>query len=253
MFFVRPFFYTIRMKKQKNILCEDCSNLDCFVKKHFSIEHIKIIENKKRCEYYPKKNYLFKDGDDFDRIFFLREGKIKISNGGEHNKEQAISFIKDGDSFGYRGLLSSKTYPVSSQTITDCHVCYVPAKALFDIIYHDPALAKFFITFLADSLYRDDAKLKAITILSVREKVAYGLLSLINIYGLNKANEIIDFEFVTRKDFADLVGLTPNQVTRILGEFANDNIIKRKGKKIQILKPKELKNMLKYYNIIQVK
>lgn len=223
--------------------------MDCFVKLHFSEDQIKVIEQKKRCDYYPKKNYLFKEGDDFDRIFFLHVGKIKISNGGGYNKEQAISFIKEGDSFGYRGLLSSKTYPVSSLTLTDCHVCYVPSETLFQIIYSDPKLAKFFITFLADSLYRDDLKLKASSILNVREKVANGLLGLINQFGLNESNEIDDFEFVSRQDFADLVGLIPNQVTRVFGEFSKDGIISIKGKSIKIIKEEELKTMVKFIEL----
>ncbi len=237
------------MRKREKVLCGNCSNIKCFVKQHFTESQIRIIEQQKRCDFYPKKNYLFKEGDDFDRIYFLHVGKIKISNGEGNNKEQTISFLKEGDSFGYRGLMPAKTYPVSSQTITDCHVCYVPSDTLFDIVYNDPRLAKFFISFMADTLYRDDAKLKAASILSVREKVANGLLFLISKFGLNEDNEIIDFDFVSRQDFAGLVGLIPNQVTRVFSEFSKDNIITIKGKNIEVNKPGELKSLIKFYNV----
>lgn len=61
---------------------------DCFVKQNFTNEQMTIIDEQKRCSYYPKKNYVFKMGDSFNHIYFLYSGKIKISNGGAYNKKK---------------------------------------------------------------------------------------------------------------------------------------------------------------------
>lgn len=103
-------------------------------------------------------------------------------------KKNAMSFIKSGDLFGYRGLLSSDTYPVSSQTITDSHICYVPSNVLLTLIYNTPKLSKYFISLLINTLNQDDLKLKSLSVLSVREKVADGLLYLIENFGLNNSS-----------------------------------------------------------------
>jgi len=120
-------------------------------------------------------------------IFYILE-KLKFLMEELITKKNAMSFIKSGDLFGYRGLLSSDTYPVSSQTITDSHICYVPSNVLLTLIYNTPKLSKYFISLLINTLNQDDLKLKSLSVLSVREKVADGLLYLIENFGLNNSS-----------------------------------------------------------------
>jgi CRP-like cAMP-binding protein len=70
--------------------------------------------------------------------------------------------------------------------------------------------------------------------------VAKALLILIEKFGLNNELNIIGIEELNRQDIAELVGLNSNQVTKVLAEFKEDNIIETDNKKIKILNQKKL-------------
>ena len=48
------------------------------------------------------------------------------------------------------------------------------------------------------------------------------------------------FSYISRKDLAELCGMSMESVVRILAEFKNEKIIDMKGKKIEILNLKRL-------------
>jgi CRP/FNR family transcriptional regulator len=51
---------------------------------------------------------------------------------------------------------------------------------------------------------------------------------------------------LTRKELAELTGLTPESVIRILSKFKNDNLIQIDGKMIKILDMEKLKQISDY-------
>jgi CRP-like cAMP-binding protein len=97
--------------------------------------------------------------------------------------------------------------------------------------------------FLNDELNYEESRLRDMAVFNVREKVAKAFLILSEKLGTNNLSEINNSNELTRQDIAELVGLNPNQVTKILSEFKEDRIIETVNKKIKILDDDRLKKI----------
>jgi len=82
---------------------------------------------------------------------------------------------------------------------------------------------------------------------SVRERLAGNLLMLKETYGIDgEESTLIDIS-LSREDLANIVGTATETVIRLLSEFKKDGLIALEGKKIKVLKPRELAKEADFY------
>lgn len=229
---------------KNKISCLDCKNETCFIKKYCSISLMNEMDIQKIVNRYSKKQLIFHEGNATDGIYFIQSGKIKVFKDGAFNKNHIVRISSEGDFLGHRGFSSTNTYPVSAEAITDSHICFVGKKFFYKILEDTPKLTINLMLFLANELNYEEARLRDMSVFNVREKVAKALLILIEKLGLNYQLEINGIEDLSRQDIAELVGLNSNQVTKVLAEFKEDNIIETDNKKIKILDQKKLEEII---------
>lgn len=231
------------MNKNK-ISCFDCTSESCFIQKYCSISVLKEMDALKIVNRYSKKQLIFQEGNVTDGIYFIQSGKIKISKKGAFNKNQTVRLGTNGDFLGHRGFSSTNKYPISAEAITDSLLCFVSKKFFYKILEDTPKLTISLMLFLANELNYEEARLRDMAVFNVREKVAKALLILIEKLGLNNQSDINNSEDFSRQDIAELVGLNSNQVTKVLAEFKEDQIIETDNKKIRIIDQKQLEKII---------
>jgi CRP-like cAMP-binding protein len=96
--------------------------------------------------------------------------------------------------------------------------------------------------FYSRELRKVETRMKNIAHMNIREKVIEALLLMMEMFGLNKKNEL-DISF-TREDIAGLVGTNIEQVSRMLAEYEKEGLIEKRGRKIAILNEEELKKII---------
>lgn len=229
---------------KNNISCFNCPNSNCFIKKYCSTELIQKMDEIKIINRFSKKQLIFHEGNPTDGIYFIQKGIIKVVKKGAFNKNQIVRISTEGDFLGHRGFSTNNTYPVSAESLSDSLVCFVGKMFFYKILEETPKLTINLMLFLADEINYEEARLRDMAVFNVREKVAKAIIMLIEKFGLNNANEINYLEEFTRQDIAELVGLNPNQVTKILAEFKEDNIIETDNKKIKIIDLKKLEKII---------
>lgn len=229
---------------KNNISCFDCPNSNCFIKNYCSTEMMQQMDEIKIINRFSKKQLIFHEGNPTDGIYFIQKGIIKIVKKGAFEKNQIVRVSTAGDFLGHRGFSSNNTYPVSAESVTDSMVCFVGKKFFYRILEETPKLTINLMLFLADEINYEEARLRDMSIFNVREKVAKALIMLFEKFGLNDANQINHLEELNRQDIAELVGLNPNQVTKILAELKEDKIIETDNKKIKIIDLKKLEKII---------
>lgn len=182
---------------------------------------------------------VFKENQHPSGIYVILEGKIKISKFGFEGKEHIVRFAKQGDIVGYRSLFSKEKYACSAIAITEAELCYIPGDVVFKLIKKSSELATQFMKLLSDDLkYAEDRCLR-IAQTPVKERMAQSLVTLKDVYGLERDGATIDIS-MKRDEIASIAGTSRETATRILSEFADDNLISMNGRKIQILDQKAL-------------
>lgn len=219
--------------------CQSCSQRFNSVFCKAREEYINQINEQKICNTYKKGQILFNEGSYPFGVFCINNGKIKLSHSGDDGKEQIIRLLKAGDVLGYRALLSGDRYSASAVALEDTQVCFIPKDLFVNVLKLDPSLALEMMKLLSDELHRAEIKMTNLAQKPIRERLAETLLFIKETYGFEPDGVTLNVR-LSREEIANLVGTATESAIRLLSEFKKDGMVELDGKKIKILKHKEL-------------
>ncbi len=197
-------------------------------------DSVEEINEEKICTSYKKGEVIFKENTNAHGIFCVNSGKLKLSKRGDDGKEQIIRLAKPGDPMGYRSLLGGDRYNASAVALEDSNVCFISKEIFLKILKKDSMLSLEMMSMLSDDLKKAENKITHLAQKPVRERLAEALLFIKETYGFEADGKTIDASF-TREDIANIVGTATETAIRLLSELNKDEIIKIKGKKIEII------------------
>jgi CRP-like cAMP-binding protein len=229
----------MKVSIEPNITCNQCESKLTSVLAKAKPEHLEEINIQKVCNIYKRGQTIFNEGSQPFGVYCISSGKIKLSHIGDDGKEQITRLLKAGDIIGYRALLSGDRYGGSAIALEDTHVCFIPKELFLSILKNDAALAFELMKLLSDELHRAELQLTHLAQKPVRERLAETLLFIKDTYGYEADDITLNVRF-SREEIANLVGTATESTIRLLSEFKRDGIVELDGKKIKILKLKEL-------------
>jgi CRP-like cAMP-binding protein len=71
---------------------------------------------------FPKRQTIFVQGDSSDAVFYIQEGKVKLTVVSKTGKEATIGILNEGDFFGEGCLTGQPLRLCSATAMTDCSV-----------------------------------------------------------------------------------------------------------------------------------
>jgi CRP-like cAMP-binding protein len=183
--------------------------------------------------YYRKSEIIFNENEEIQRFCFLKLGLLKLSKQDEEGKCHIISIAKPNDCVGLLSVFSNTFYKYSLTALEDSVIYYVDLAALKQVISNNGHFAVKMLARISDAADKVINNTFEINNKNLRGRIAYILLDFTeNIYKKNS------FESpVSRKEMGQLIGMTTENVIRILSEFRKDGIIEITGKTIKVLKP----------------
>ena len=72
---------------------------------------------------FPKKQTIFTQGDAADAVFYIQEGKVRLTVVSETGKEATLGILSEGEFFGEGGLAGQPLRMGSATAMTDCELC----------------------------------------------------------------------------------------------------------------------------------
>ncbi len=179
-------------------------------------------------EDYKKNQPLFIEGSFPRGVFCLNQGKVKVFTRGDEGKEQIIHIAKAGDVIGFRSMFSGEPYKVSASTLEESNICFIGKDDFLLMMDNNPTLRNGIIKELSKELGDRAQFITNMAQKSVRERLAFSLLILADIYGEEEIN-------LTREDMANFVGTATETLIRLLKDFKEDQIIEIHTRKLLIV------------------
>ncbi len=206
-----------------------------------------LKENMQRLE-VKKNKVIYSEGVFSKGIYILRKGKVKISQMSAEGKEQIVYIYKKGEIMGYRPLISGGRHPVTASALEPTILSFIPGKVFLKALDLSPLLSKRLLVNLAHEFSVWVNMMSILGQQPARERVAFVLLILREKYKSDeKDNASVSFR-LTRENIANYARTTVETLVRMLRFFKDENIIKTEGRKIIILKPKELEKIASFIN-----
>jgi len=206
----------------------------------------KILTQKKNSSRYAKGQTIFLEGDPVPGIYFIYRGKVKIFNTGPKRRTQIVRLAGKGDIFGHRGFGHQMVYPISAAALEDTVACFIPHHEFLDALNHNPPLVLQLMLFYADELKHAEYKLRSLSQMTVKQKLAEAILMLRHIYGIKRTDDMKVLNInLSRQEYADIVGSSLEEIIRTFSQLQKEGAIKLTRSTVAIQDESLLKEHLK--------
>jgi CRP-like cAMP-binding protein len=182
---------------------------------------------------------IYQAGDDWERLGLVLEGTLAMlaSEGGE--RAHLYERIGPGGFFGVSSIFDGE--PEMAHTIVlsrDAAYAWFPREAVLRLCRRDPSLALGLATIIARRLRTVTALLAEQVNLSTRERLARFLLNFAEGTGMRSSSEPLSA--MTQTQIAAATGTTKEVVARLIGEFEEDEALRRERGHIRYLNRQRL-------------
>ncbi len=185
---------------------------------------------------FEKGEFLCRRDQDFDYMYLLVKGKVKVFTSQDNGKVYLINVESAPNSYGDLELFKKETYSANAQAVTDLIVIGVVRKYVEKTCYDYPP----FLRFIADSLGR---RLNNITHISSQNLCQPLKVKLAGYLVLHMEDSSRFKLFTSMTDVADHLGATYRHISRTFKELEEDGLILKDGKWIEILDEPAMKDL----------
>jgi CRP/FNR family cyclic AMP-dependent transcriptional regulator len=97
---------------------------------------------------YVKNADVFVQGEDADSVFYLQEGRVKVSVTEQQGEETTLAILEAGQFFG-DGCLAGQTHRiVTTKALTNCRITMIDKTAMIEALEEQPWFSKVFMDHL---------------------------------------------------------------------------------------------------------
>jgi CRP/FNR family transcriptional regulator, cyclic AMP receptor protein len=176
---------------------------------------------------YRKDQVVFTQGDPAGSIFFIQEGKVKVTVVSQQGKEAVIAFLEGGDFIG-EGCLTGRPRRISTaRALLDSVITRVDRSTMVRMLRDEPNFSGLFTAHLLARTLRVEEDLVDQLFNSSEKRLARALLLLAN-FGKDGRHESV-IARVSQETLADMVGTTRSRVSHFMNKFRQLGYINYNG------------------------
>lgn len=184
-------------------------------------ETIKKIESFTTEQKISKDNIVFYEGDEPKYLYLLVKGVIKLYKTSSNHKEIVLKYFHDNELIGEVANFDGIAYPATAKAYSDVIVLKIDFEKLKEIVFKNPNLAFNIQKSLIKKIKNLENIISTNLVLDSKERVAKYIY-----------NHTDDFFETKNIEIAEILGVSPETLSRILKFFKDDNIINTKKKYI---------------------
>jgi CRP/FNR family transcriptional regulator, cyclic AMP receptor protein len=175
------------------------------------------IGDGRKAEAFSRKQIIFTQGDAADALFYIQEGKVKLTVVSKIGKEATLGILSEGDFFGEGGLAGQSLRMGSATAMTDCELMRIEKKAMILALHEQHTLSDLFTAYLLGRNIRYEADLVDQLFNSSEKRLARILLLLAH-FGKEGVPETV-IPKMSQETLAEMVGTTRSRVSFFMNRF----------------------------------
>lgn len=185
--------------------------------------------------------WIFVLGDSADSIYYLREGRIKITALAEGGHEVLHEIIGPGEIFGDTSALLHIPRTTSAQTLEASLLCEIQRKAFETLLSMYPELSIQLLKSVGLRLKKAEAQLVNVICNDVSLRVRKTLIDLM----VKESGTMPDWPtkiMITQQDLANLIGASRQKTWQTLKELEDSGVLRLMYRSILVIAPHKLQN-----------
>jgi len=174
-----------------------------------------------------KNQNVFLQGDVADTVYYIQQGKIKLTVVSQHDKEAVVGILGPGQFFG-EGCMNGHPLRISTTTaIEDSVVTAITKQAMKTTLHDQPAFSELFVAYLLTRNSRIEEDLIDQLFNSSERRLARVLLLLAN-FGKEGSPQPISPN-ISQETLAEMIGTTRSRVSFFMNKFRKLGLISYNG------------------------
>ena len=165
----------------------------------------------------PKKQTIFAQGDVADAVFYIQEGKVRLTVVSKTGKEATIGILSEGNFFGEGALAGQALRMGSAAAMTHCELMRIDKKAMMNALHREHAFSDMFVAYLLARNIRYEEDLVDQLFNSSEKRLARVLLLLAH-FGKEGVPETV-VPKISQETLAEMVGTTRSRVSFFMNRF----------------------------------
>lgn len=224
--------------------CANCSLQQLCLPAGISLADLdRLDELVRRRRPLARGDFLFRAGAPLAALYVARDGAFKTLALSEEGDLQVIGFHLPGELIGLDAL-GTGTHRCDAVALAPASVCEVPFNELGQIAAQVPGLQRQLLRVMGQRMDRNQVHVEMMGRRHASERMAMFLHSLSERFcELGKPAHEFSLP-MSREDIASYLGLVIETVSRTFSRLQDDGIISVRGRKLQILDPQRLSQLV---------
>lgn len=190
-----------------------------------------------------KGDYLFREGDPSAGFYIVQKGSVNIHRVNAVGKEQVIQIFRAGQSFAEATLATATGYPADARALEPSQILLVQKAGFIALLRRQPELALRMLASMSMHLRSLVGQLEDLTLKDVETRLANWLIK--RCPDSNSAGSVTFELKTTKRVLAAELGTVSETFSRTLAKFREQDLIEVKGKRVTIVSPVRLRELLR--------
>jgi CRP/FNR family cyclic AMP-dependent transcriptional regulator len=175
-----------------------------------------------------KDQIVFSQGELADAVFYIQQGKVKLTVVSERGKEAVVAILEPGHFFGEGCLNGHPLRIATTRAMDECVITRIEKATMIATVHNEPEFSELFMMYLLTRNGRIEEDLIDQLFNSSEKRLARLLLLLAN-FGKEGRPEPIVGKF-SQETLAEMIGTTRSRVSFFMNKFRKLGFIEYNGK-----------------------
>ncbi len=189
-----------------------------------------------------KKDIIYFPDDSSNKIYFLKNGKVKLSKYSDDGKEMILAILGPGEIFGELSVVLQGNRGETAEVLEPAIICSLRIEDLKMMLQKNPQFNLSITKLIGIKLTKVQSRLESLVFKNTTDRVKSFIKEMADEHGrkLISGTEIEVKLKLTHEDIAKLTATTRQSVTTILSQLEKENVILYDRKRILVKKYDQL-------------
>jgi CRP/FNR family cyclic AMP-dependent transcriptional regulator len=174
-----------------------------------------------------KNQIIFAQGDVADAVFYIQQGKVRLTVVSQAGKEATIGILGEGNFFGEGALAGQNLRMGSAAAMTPCKLMRIESKAMMEALHREHSFSDMFVAYLLARNIRYQEDLVDQLFNSSERRLARILLLLAHFGKEGVPQPVVPK--ISQETLAEMVGTTRSRVSFFMNRFRKLGFIHYSG------------------------
>ncbi len=181
---------------------------------------------------YRKGHYIYMAEDAADRLYYIRDGRVKIGILDEENDEFTKYIRETGDIFGDLSLLGFDRQEEFALALIESRISVIPKKEVQRLIEENEEFAKFWTGYTGHRLRDMEKRFEDNYYKNAQKRLVGFLLEKRQKHGKKIGSEWVINHFMTHGEIGNLTSTSRQTVTMVFNQLKDESILTFNRKRV---------------------